>query len=145
LAGSNVVESARHHKPVDDHESVYHVNELLDWKRRQVAEGTGRELSEHQLGQIVQHLEQSLAALTEAKLTDRPVGVIHTGFSRISIPLAEGGNDHGLYFGTGSYLGVEVVNEEMVPVTTDAVGIDLDVEALLPATADRGEIERYLA
>jgi len=96
LAGSNVVESARHHKPVDDHESVYHVNELLDWKRRQVAEGTGRELSEHQLGQIVQHLEQSLAALTEAKLTDRPVGVIHTGFSRISIPLAEGGDDHGL-------------------------------------------------
>lgn len=119
----------KHHKPVDDHESVYGVDELLGWKRRQVAEGTGRELSEHQLAQIVQHLEQSLAVLTKVKLTVRPVGVIHTGFNRISIPLA------GLAMTTVStperdrYLGVEVVNEGLVPVTIDAVGIDLDVEA----------------
>jgi hypothetical protein len=116
----------KHHKPVDDHESIYQVDELLDWKRCQVAASTGRELSEYQLTQIVQHLEQSL---TEVKLTVRPVGVIHTGFTQISIPLA------GLVTTTVStpeqdrYLGVEVINEGLVPITIDAVGIDLDVEA----------------
>jgi hypothetical protein len=118
-----------HHKPVDDHESVYRIDELLDWKRRQAAEGTGRKLSEHELAQIIQHLDQLLAALTEVKVTVRPVSVIHTGCRGISIPLM------GLETTTISvpeqarYLGVEVVNEGLVPVTIDAVGIDLDVEA----------------
>jgi hypothetical protein len=33
--------SGTHHKAIDTHASVYRVDELLDWKRRQVAEARG--------------------------------------------------------------------------------------------------------
>jgi hypothetical protein len=46
-----------HHKPVDDHESVYPVSELLEWKRRQVAAAPERDLSEGQVAQIVHHYD----------------------------------------------------------------------------------------
>ncbi len=119
----------KHHKAVDAHESIYSVEELLDWKTRQVTEGTDRELSDDQLAQIVQYVERSLAALVEVKLTVRPVGLIHFGAIWMTIPLS------GLATTTVSvpdqerYLGVEVVNEGLVAVTVGAVGIDLDVEA----------------
>ncbi|WP_432855263.1 hypothetical protein ACQPXB_21955 [Amycolatopsis sp. CA-161197] len=43
----------KHHKPVDDHESVYPVAELLSWKREQTA--AGGDLSEHQVERIFLH------------------------------------------------------------------------------------------
>ena len=62
----------KHHKSVDDHESTYRVEELLDWKARQVTEGTNLDLPEDQLVQIVKQVERSLAALVEAQLTVQP-------------------------------------------------------------------------
>jgi hypothetical protein len=44
-----------HHKPVDDHESAYTIEELIDWKTRQVASGPQREFSEQQLAQVMHH------------------------------------------------------------------------------------------
>ncbi|MFI2561103.1 HNH endonuclease signature motif containing protein [Nocardia farcinica] len=119
----------KHHKAVDAHESIYSVEELLDWKAHQLAEGANRELSDDQLAQIVEHVERSLAALVEVKLTVRPVGMIHFGTSWMTIPLP------GLATTTVSapdqerYMGVEVVNEGLVAVTAGVVGIDFDVDA----------------
>lgn len=47
----------KHHKPVDDHESVYPVDELLDWKRKQVAAANGQDLSEGQVERISLHYD----------------------------------------------------------------------------------------
>lgn len=46
-----------HHKPVDDHESVYPVDELLAWKRDQIAAASDRDLSEGQVEQIFLHYD----------------------------------------------------------------------------------------
>jgi len=119
----------KHHKAVDDHDSIYSVEELLDWKARQVAESMNRELSDTQLAQIVQYVEETLAALVEVRLTTQPVGMIHFGMTWMTIPLS------GLATTTVStpdqerYLGVEVVNEGLVAATVGAVGIDFDVDA----------------
>jgi hypothetical protein len=50
---------AKHHKPVDDHDSVYPTEELLEWKRKQVADGTPRELSDQQVERIFRHYDLS--------------------------------------------------------------------------------------
>jgi len=49
----------KHHKPVDDHESTYTVEELLAWKQQQIAEGSGSDLTGPQLAQILRHIEDS--------------------------------------------------------------------------------------
>jgi hypothetical protein len=119
----------KHHKAVDDHESIYSTEELLDWKTHQVAESSNRNLSDEQLAQIVQHVERSFAALVEVRLVVRPVGMIHFGATWMPLPLS------GLSTTTVSapdqerYLGVEVVNQGLVAVTVGAIGIDLDVDA----------------
>ncbi|WP_143466817.1 hypothetical protein [Lentzea kentuckyensis] len=46
-----------HHKPVDDHESVYTIDELLEWKQRQAAEQTRLDLTDELLNKVVEHLE----------------------------------------------------------------------------------------
>ncbi|MEU4526541.1 HNH endonuclease signature motif containing protein [Amycolatopsis sp. NPDC024027] len=46
-----------HHKPVDDHESIYPVEELLAWKRNQVAAANDQTLSEGQVEQIFLHYD----------------------------------------------------------------------------------------
>jgi hypothetical protein len=48
---------AKHHKPVDDHDSVYPTEELLEWKRKQVADRTPRELSDQQVERIFRHYD----------------------------------------------------------------------------------------
>jgi hypothetical protein len=77
-----------HHKPVDDHESVYAIAELVDWKTQQVASGTQREFSEQQLAQVMQYVERALTTLSEVRLAVRPVGVIIAGNHRMQVPLA---------------------------------------------------------
>ncbi|MFC9250001.1 HNH endonuclease signature motif containing protein [Amycolatopsis thailandensis] len=49
----------KHHKPVDDHESVYPTDELLDWKRSQVAATSERQLSDGQVERIFLHYDLS--------------------------------------------------------------------------------------
>ncbi|WP_426508551.1 hypothetical protein ACPPVO_58725 [Dactylosporangium sp. McL0621] len=54
-----------HHKPVDDHASVYPVAELLEWKRQQVSAGFGSELSEREVAEIIRHYDlNSLEPMT---------------------------------------------------------------------------------
>lgn len=45
-----------HHKPVDEHASIYPVEELLEWKRRQVS-ATSMPLTEPQIAAVVQHYD----------------------------------------------------------------------------------------
>jgi hypothetical protein len=47
----------KHHKPVDDHESAYPVDELLDWKRTQVAVMSDQNLSDGQVERIFVHYD----------------------------------------------------------------------------------------
>lgn len=47
----------KHHKAVDDHESVYPIDELVAWKASQVAGGPGRELSTQQVERIYRHYD----------------------------------------------------------------------------------------
>ena len=115
MQSGNLRSLSKHHKPVDDHESIYLIDELLEWKRRQVTEDTGRELSENQLAEILQHLERSLAGLTEVKLTVHPVGVIESGSNRLIIPLAGLANTTLSTPEQERYLGVQVADEGLVP------------------------------
>ncbi|GAA2329093.1 hypothetical protein GCM10010170_006280 [Dactylosporangium salmoneum] len=46
-----------HHKPVDDHASIYPVAELLKWKRQQVSTSPSGELSERQVAEIIRHYD----------------------------------------------------------------------------------------
>ncbi|TQM85490.1 hypothetical protein FHX81_7976 [Saccharothrix saharensis] len=47
----------KHHKAVDDHESVYPIEELVAWKAGQAAGGPGRELSTRQVERIYRHYD----------------------------------------------------------------------------------------
>ncbi|TDU87561.1 hypothetical protein EV138_1085 [Kribbella voronezhensis] len=118
-----------HHRPVDQHEVDYPVSELLEWKRRQVTASSGRQLSEQQLEQIVQQVQQSLATLTEVKLAVQPVGLVLVNHGWLSVPLEGLGATTLSKPDQGQYLGVEVTNEGLVPVTVNAVGIDVDIDA----------------
>lgn len=119
----------KHHRPVDQHDSEYSIDELLEWKRVQVSTGSDRQFSAEQLDQIVQQVVGSLAAtLTEVKLTVHPVGLVHIGQGWLTVPLSS------LAATTSDapqtqYLGVNVVNEGLVAVTIGGVGIDLDTNA----------------
>jgi len=118
----------KHHKPVDDNGSVYPVDELLEWKSRQIAASASRGLSGQQVQQIVQQVQLAFATLAEVRLSVQAVGLINIGKGLVTTPLA------GLAATTlsvpdhGRYLGVRVVNEAQAPVTVDAVGIDFDIE-----------------
>jgi len=46
-----------HHKPVDEHASIYPVEELLEWKRRQVSATPTPTLTEPQIAAVVQHYD----------------------------------------------------------------------------------------
>ncbi|MCX2948801.1 hypothetical protein [Lentzea sp. NEAU-D7] len=50
----------KHHKHVDDHASAYSTEELLTWKQQQVAQGTGIDLSDNELRQILQRLAATM-------------------------------------------------------------------------------------
>jgi hypothetical protein len=113
-----------HHKPVDDHESVYTIEELVGWKTQQVASGTQREFSEQQLAQVMQYVERALTALSEVRLAVQPIGVIIAGNTRMSVPLAGLARTTVSVTDQDRYLGVEIVNEGLVAVTIDAVRID---------------------
>ncbi|WP_155370619.1 hypothetical protein [Catellatospora vulcania] len=45
-----------HHKPVDDHTSIYAVDELLEWKHHQISVSTSQ-LTDRQITKIVQHYD----------------------------------------------------------------------------------------
>ncbi|WP_432877413.1 hypothetical protein ACQPYH_28675 [Kribbella sp. CA-245084] len=118
-----------HHRPVDHHESVYPIEELLEWKRRQVAEArTARRFSDEQIAQIAGQVQSALAALYEVRLTVQPVGLILTAEGFVRTPLLSL-SEVTVTGDLGHYLGIEVVNEGLVPVSIDAVGIDVDVDA----------------
>ena len=84
-----------HHKPVDDHASIYPVKELLDWKRQQISSRSSGGLSEHQVADIIRHydlnsLEPMAFEMLCQALTVRRFGsrtVIHGGYGR------DGGKD----------------------------------------------------
>lgn len=46
-----------HHKPVDEHASIYPVDELLQWKAQQIRDGIQREVSDQDVARIVRHYE----------------------------------------------------------------------------------------
>jgi hypothetical protein len=117
-----------HHHPVDRHESIYPIEELLQWKKLQIAQGVGRVLSDNDLTQILRYVQQSLSALIEVSLRVRPVALIHhSGIVWTRFPLRafstvriQGGESE-------RYLGVEVVNDGLASVTIGAAGFEFDL------------------
>ncbi|MEV0436588.1 HNH endonuclease signature motif containing protein [Nocardia sp. NPDC050413] len=111
----------KHHKPVDDHASVYRTGELLEWKRDQVSKGSVRTLSDAEVAQISVYLKQ----LTQADLRVEAVGVAYIESARISVPL---NMLAALPISVSErFLGVTVTNDGLAPATIRAAGIDLGV------------------
>ena len=118
------------HHLVDDASDLYTVDELLEWKSRQVTQGTGRELAEHEVALIASKLEHTLAALTQVRITVELTGVIHVRSSLIGVPLEHlAATNIVSEEANNQYLGVRVTNEGLVATDIDAVGIDLDIQA----------------
>lgn len=112
---------SKHHKVVDDHPSKYRADELIEWKKYQVADRTGRTLSDSEVAQISDSPKG-----TETSLEVEAVGVADIRGAWISVPLqALPGLD---VPDSDRYLGVTVTNTGRLPANIIASGIDLGVD-----------------
>ncbi|MGW3228748.1 hypothetical protein [Kitasatospora sp. NPDC001095] len=120
-----------HHKQVDDHPDAYTIEELLAWKKAQIAQLGERHtlvLTDDQVQQIVAALTTPVAGidllgilLDERGMTQVPVEAL-AGTRFLNRPEL------------GRFLGVRVTNAGALPFDVDAVGIDLDIDWDAPAS-----------
>ncbi|WP_143662033.1 hypothetical protein [Streptomyces glaucescens] len=116
-----------HHLPVDQHESVYTVEELEEWKEAQTAQA-GRRLSSQEFLEITRQLQQAVAELTDVNLDVLTVGGRGVeGMHILMAPLSAAPSlvtdeDDG-----AAYIGVRTVNRGLMAVTIDASGIEFDL------------------
>jgi hypothetical protein len=85
-----------HHDHVDKHEHAYPVEELLEWKRRQVAQGQGCEVADDEIEPLAQKLDEFIAAVQKFERSAQ-----RALESAPTIPLAA--RDHLLTTGEGIY------------------------------------------
>ncbi len=125
--------SGKHHRPVDQNESVYTTEELLLWKAEQVAQSGGTVVSDAQLTSLVRTLESSLstlqAAMQVAVDVDAAGGQVVDG-SVIAMPL-EGLSQITIGGEANPRLlvGVKVMNKGAASTDVTSVGIDIDMGA----------------
>lgn len=124
-----------HHHPVDDDESKYTIEELLDWKKNQVTDRGGFIVGDNDITEIAARLESSLDQLVKA--TRLQIAVQFFG-GRLGSPniltvvqtdldgLEELGQRAGNYLRPGRLIGVGVVNRGPVGAEVQAAGIDID-------------------
>lgn len=59
--------SGPHHDHVDRHEDAYPIEELLEWKRRQVAQGRGCHVTDDEIEPLAQKLDEFIAAVQKVE------------------------------------------------------------------------------
>lgn len=121
----------KHHTPVDQHESVFTIAELLVWKAAQVAQAGGTAVSDADLVDLVRTLESTLSALYDAlrvAVTVDAVGGRIASGGLVVMPL------EGLAHITlpddadpTLLLGVKVVNKGSAAIDVTSAGIEIDV------------------
>jgi hypothetical protein len=94
-----------HHKPVDDHASVYPTGELLEWKRKQVVVSSEVTLTEPQIADVIRHYDlNSLEPMGFEKLCQAlTVGVLGPGTKIHGGYGPDGGRDASLTGGSAAF------------------------------------------
>jgi hypothetical protein len=113
----------KHHPPVDQHESVYTVEELEQWKACQVAQ-TGTQLSTSESRQVIEQILQKWAELTEVKVAVELRGGRSVPNGVITGPLDSLMKVQSDDFNEQTYIVVQVSNAGYVPVTVSAAGVE---------------------
>ena len=121
----------KHHPAVDQNESVFTAEELLEWKAAQVATATGVTVSDSDVAVLMQSLQSSLAVLTElleVRIDVRVRGGKVIGDGAIVMPLEALATTHIEGFDAPRLLaGVEVVNQSTAGVDVIA-GLEFKFE-----------------
>ena len=91
-----------HHDHVDKHEHAYTVEELLEWKRRQVAQGRGCEVTDDEIEPLAQKLDEFIAALQKFERSAQRALEAATAIPLARDPLTTGEGVYALYY-SGSH------------------------------------------
>ncbi|MFF4298069.1 HNH endonuclease signature motif containing protein [Streptomyces vinaceus] len=112
----------KHHVWIDDFEDDYPVDELLDWKRRQVAQGRSAGLTESQA-------EQIFITLTTPRAEAEAVGVLRAGGEGV-ISKIENFKDIKPVNADSveAFPGVRISNVGVIAFTVDGVGFEFDLD-----------------
>lgn len=132
----------KHHAAVDQNESVFETEELLQWKAAQVAQTGGTVVSDVDIAIHVRSLQSSLDAVLEvfrAAVTVSITGGEVVADGLLAMPLGGLGRVavSGLPAGE-RFLSVEVVNVSAVGIDVAGAGIEVD------ADLDGGQLGRWL-
>jgi hypothetical protein len=103
------------------------VEELLDWKRQQIAQGGGCKVSDGEIEPLVRRLEEFIAALKEVNVIVELRGGLGDATGLTAMPLsslssATTSNSDGV-----RYLGIRAENHGLLPIVVEVAGIELDV------------------
>lgn len=133
-----------HHTPVDQHESSYSVDELLEWKAAQVAQ-EGTPLSASDSHQVFEQIIQMLATLTEIQVSVELRGGRGTSDGMATGPLDSLMKTESTSFTGEKFIVVEVKNSGFVPVEVSSAGLEfayqgVGEEVVIPYQFD-GQIE----
>ena len=132
----------KHHAAVDQNESVFETEELLQWKAEQVAQAGGTVVSDADITIHVRSLQSSLDAVLEvfrASVTVSVTGGEVAAGGLLTMPLGALGRVAVSGLPTGErFLGVEVVNASAVGIDVAGAGIEVD------ADLDGGQFGRWL-
>ena len=113
----------KHHPAVDQHDSVYSVEELEEWKAEQIAQ-SGTRLSAAESAEIIEHIRQTLSRLTEVDVVVELRGGRGVGGGMVTGPLeammeVTSSEDDGT-----AYFVVQVSNQGLAPVTVSDAGLE---------------------
>lgn len=121
----------KHHGVVDQNDSVFTTEELLEWKVAQVAQAGGTVVTDHDLAGMIQTLESSLSALHSLLRVAVELGVVgcwRVGSGGVVAPLA---GALGVTFPDGEKgelaIGVQVVNKSATGIDVSA-GLEFDFD-----------------
>ena len=121
----------KHHTPVDQNESVFTTDELLEWKVAQRAQVGGTEVSDGELANLMRTLESTLSAMRAA--LQIAVDVSAAGgravHGRIMTMPLEGLTDITVERGedVALLIGARVVNKGSADVDITSAGVEIDV------------------
>jgi hypothetical protein len=111
----------QHHNLIDDHPQVYPVDELVEWREKQIRQEGGSGLDESQIKRIVD-------AILEVRATVDLVGVIETFAGDILVPIEDLNGTESLNFGENDrFLGVNVANSGSLALQVKNVGVDISL------------------
>jgi hypothetical protein len=122
----------KHHTPVDQNESVFTAEELLEWKAVQLVQGVGTVVTDNDLANLMETLESTLSALYDALRVAVSLDLVAgrpEGTAIIVMPL-EGIREITMPTSSKTVLiGVKVVNKGSAAVDIAGAGVHVDFGA----------------